>query len=66
MSVRTRKKIPKIVIRDGKPIAVILDINEYEELLEKIDDTEDLQMLRDMRKKALKFRKFEDFLEDRN
>jgi hypothetical protein len=31
----TKKKAPDIVFRDGKPVAVILNIDEYQELLEQ-------------------------------
>ena len=55
----------EIVLRDGKPAAVILDIDEYEEMLERLEDIEDLKTLQEMREKPLKFRKLEDFLEER-
>ncbi len=55
-------KNPSIVLKDGEPTAVILDINEYRELLERLEDDEDLRILEKMRKKALTFRKLEDFL----
>jgi len=55
---------PDIVFKDGKPSAVILDIKEYEQMLERLEDAEDLKALRSMRKKSLKFKKLEDFLEE--
>jgi len=64
MSLQTRRKPLDIVIRNGKPAAVILDINEYEEMLERLEDAEDLKMLREMRKRPLKFRKLEEFLKE--
>ena len=51
-------------IRGGKPAAVILDIDEYREMLERLEDMEDLKMLEDMRKKPLKFRALDDFLKE--
>jgi hypothetical protein len=36
---------PEIVVRDGKPVAVILDIDVYEELLEQVEGVEDLEYL---------------------
>ena len=51
-------------MRGGKPTAVILSIDEYRKLLERLEDVEDLKTLRAMRKKPLRFRKFEDFLKD--
>ena len=55
----TRRK-PQIVLKDGKPSAVILDIGEYEEMLERLEDVEDLRWLRKMKKKPVKARDFED------
>ena len=58
------KRGPEIIVRDGKPRAVILDIDEYQELLERLEDVEDLKMLQEMRQQQLSFRKLEDFLEE--
>jgi PHD/YefM family antitoxin component YafN of YafNO toxin-antitoxin module len=52
------------VLREGKPSAIILDIDEYQEMLEKLEDFEDLKMLEEMRKKPLKFKKLDDFLKE--
>jgi PHD/YefM family antitoxin component YafN of YafNO toxin-antitoxin module len=59
-----KRKAPEIVLRKGKPAAVILDINEYREMLERLEDMEDLQMLEDMRSTSLKFRSLEEFLKE--
>lgn len=64
MKARRNRKDPEIVMRGGKPTAVILSIEEYRNLLERLEDAEDLKTLRSMRKKPLKFRKLEDFLKD--
>ncbi len=64
MRSNTRNKLPQLVIREGKPVAVILDIDEYQEMLERLEDAEDIKMLNEMRKKPLKFRKLDDFLEE--
>ncbi len=56
------RKSPAIVYEDGKPSAVILDIDEYEELLERAEDVEDLQALQDMRRRPLEFRTLGEFL----
>jgi len=58
------RKTPEIVFRKGKPKSVILDIDYYQELLEKLEDFKDLQELEEMRKKPLKFRKFDDFMRE--
>lgn len=65
MKARRKSKHPEVILRRGKPSAVILDINDYQEMLERLDDADDLKMLQEMRKKPLKFRKLEDFLEER-
>jgi len=61
-----KKKTPEIVLRNGKPAAVILDINEYQEMLERLEDAEDLKTLKAMRKKPLKFRRLGEFLKEYN
>ncbi|MBI4384094.1 MAG: type II toxin-antitoxin system Phd/YefM family antitoxin [Nitrospinae bacterium] len=66
MSSKTKKKKPEIVLRNGKPAAVILDIADYRRMLERLEDTEDLKDLEALRKRPLKFRRFEDFLDQEN
>lgn len=61
---KNKRKTPQVVIQKGKPTAVILDIDEYREMLERLEDIEDLKMLKEMRRKPLKFKKIEDFLEE--
>ena len=64
MRSRAKKKAPDIILREGKPVAVILDIDGYQELLEQLEDKHDLKLLEEMRKRPLKFRKLEDFLKE--
>jgi len=64
MSGKTKRKAPEIILREGKPAAVILDIDEYREMLERLEDVEDLKMLKRMRKQKLQFRKLDDFLKE--
>jgi PHD/YefM family antitoxin component YafN of YafNO toxin-antitoxin module len=61
---KQKKKAPEIVLREGKPAAVILDIEEYREMLERLEDMEDLNMLEQMRKTPLKFRRLNEFLKE--
>ena len=61
---KARRRSPEIIVKDGRPRAVILDIDEYQEMLERLEDIDDLKMLEEMRKKPLKFRKLEEFLEE--
>ena len=63
MKSKPQKKAPEIVLRGGNPAAVILDIEEYREMPERLEDMEDLKMLEEMRKRPLKFKKLETFLE---
>ncbi len=56
------QQAPQIVYEDGKPVAVILDIDVYREMLERLEDAEDLQMLEEMRSKPLSFRTVDGFL----
>lgn len=52
---KRKRKDPEIVMRGGKPAAVILDIDEYRELLERVEDADDLKMLKQMsRQEAFK------------
>jgi PHD/YefM family antitoxin component YafN of YafNO toxin-antitoxin module len=64
MKSKTKRKAPEIILREGKPSAVILDIDEYRNMLERLEDLEDLNRLKEMRKRPLKFRKLEDFLRE--
>lgn len=66
MKVKTKKKPPGIVIRDSKPVAVILHIAEYQEILERLEDVEDLRMLQAMKKRPLHFRKLNEYLKEYN
>ena len=61
---RANRKKPEIILRDGKPRAVIVDIQEYQEMLERLEDAEDLRVLEEMRKKPLNFKRLEDFLNE--
>ena len=64
MTDRAKRRAPELVLSEGKPTAVILDIDEYQEMLERLEDAEDLKTLEEMRKKPLRFRKLDDFLEE--
>ncbi len=61
---KPKRKPPEIVLRNGKPAAVILDIGEYREMLERLEDAADLRALAEMRKKPLMFKRLEDFLRE--
>jgi len=57
---------PQVVMRNGRPDAVIIDIKDYQKLLERLEDKEDLADLIKMRKGSLRFRKFDEFLAEHN
>jgi PHD/YefM family antitoxin component YafN of YafNO toxin-antitoxin module len=59
MKGKSKRKAPEIILRGGKPAAVILAIDQYQEILERLDDVEDLGILQKMRERPLKFRKLE-------
>ncbi len=58
----TQPKEPEIILRNGKPVAVILDIEVYQEMLEQIEAKEDLEALSQMRQNPLEFCSLDDFL----
>ena len=66
MTAKAKRKAPEIVLREGKPAAVILDIDQYREMLERLEDAEDLKMLERMKKKPLSFKSLDDFLNEYN
>ena len=60
-----KMKRPDIVYRNGKPAAVIVELDEYEELLEQIEDAEDLAYLKELRSRPLEFVTLGDLLKER-
>jgi prevent-host-death family protein len=57
---------PEIVTRNGKPVSVIIPLKEYQELLERAEDVEDVAWLKRARKKKLRYRSLEEYLTERN
>lgn len=47
---------PQIVLRNGKPQAVVLDIKEYKYLLEAAEENEDLAELKRIKKSKTHFK----------
>jgi PHD/YefM family antitoxin component YafN of YafNO toxin-antitoxin module len=56
---------PEIITRKGKPVSVILPIKDYEELLERVEDAEDITWLKRARRKPLHYRPLENYLAER-
>jgi prevent-host-death family protein len=61
---KAKRKQPQVVLKNGKPSAVILDIKDYREILERLEDAHDLRQLRQMRSRRMKFRPLEEVLKD--
>ena len=57
---------PEIITRNGKPVSVIIPLKEYQELLERAEDAEDVAWLKRARKKKLRYRPLEEYLTKRN
>ncbi|HEY1717206.1 MAG TPA: type II toxin-antitoxin system prevent-host-death family antitoxin [Verrucomicrobiae bacterium] len=53
---------PEIVTRKGKPVSVILPIKDYEELIERAEDADDVAWLKQARRKPLRYRPLADYL----
>jgi hypothetical protein len=56
---------PEIVTRKGKPVSVILPIEDYQGLLERAEDAEDVAWLKQARRKKLYYRSIEDYVAER-
>jgi prevent-host-death family protein len=61
---KAKRKKPQVILKNGKPNAVILDIKDYQEMLERLEDAHDLKQLRRMRSRPMKFRLLEEVLKD--
>lgn len=57
--------MPEIVTRRDKRVSVIIPIKDYEELLQRVEDAEDVAWLKRARKKPLHYRPLEDYLAER-
>jgi PHD/YefM family antitoxin component YafN of YafNO toxin-antitoxin module len=57
---------PEIVTRKGKPVSVIIPIKDYEELLERVEDADDVAWLKRARRKPLHYRPLKEYLAERN
>jgi PHD/YefM family antitoxin component YafN of YafNO toxin-antitoxin module len=57
---------PEIVTRKGKAVSVIIPIKDYEELLERLEDRDDVAWLKRARRKPLRYRPVAEYLAERN
>jgi len=53
---------PEIVTLKGKPVAVVIPIKDYQELLERMEDAEDKALLKRSGRQPLHYRPLEDYL----
>ena len=65
-SMKATRRKPQIVTRNGKPVSVIIPIKDYEELLERVEDAEDVAWLKQARGGKLEYRPLEEYLAKRN
>ncbi|MDK9700603.1 MAG: type II toxin-antitoxin system Phd/YefM family antitoxin [bacterium] len=56
---------PEIVYHKGKPSKVILEIDVYEEMLERLEDQVDLEELRKRKAEPQTVRSFDEYLNSR-
>lgn len=61
---KDKKSEPEFIVKNGKPTAVIINIDDYLEMLERLEDIEDIKALDEARKGQLSFRTLDDFLKD--
>jgi len=55
---------PEIIVTRGKPSAVIIPLDEYRDMLARLEDAEDSKILTRLRKKPLRFRSLDAFLKE--
>ena len=65
-TMKATNREPELVTRNGKPVSVVLPIKEYQELLERAQDSEDVAWLKRARRKKLHYQPLEDYLAKRN
>ena len=62
---KARLANPEVVLRDGKPVSVIIRFKDYQELLERLEDAQDTEWLKKLRRKPRKYRPLEEYLAER-
>lgn len=61
---QTKMPEPEIITRKGKAVSVIVPIEIYQEMLERLEDADDIAWLKEAREKPQSFRNLEDVLAD--
>ena len=54
---KVERKNPEVIIKDGRPAAVIINIDEYQEMVERLGDAELLAMIENIRGNPSEFDK---------
>jgi len=57
---------PDFIYRNNKAVAAIIDIDVFNEIIEKFEDDEDVAFLKKARNKTMEFRNFKDYLAERH
>ena len=57
-------KEPRLIYENGRPVEVILNIDDYGRLLEALEDREDLAYLETLKTEPKSFQSFEDFMKE--
>ncbi|PZC47110.1 MAG: Antitoxin component YafN of the YafNO toxin-antitoxin module, PHD/YefM family [Chloroflexi bacterium] len=60
--VDARKRPLQVIVENGEPAAVVVPIDEYEEMIERLEDAEDIEELARLRAGPRSSRKLEEFL----
>ena len=60
------KTRPQVIMKNGVPDAVIVDIADYRNLLQRLQDKEDIDDLEKIRRGSLRFRGFDDLIDEHN
>ncbi len=69
MPIKTKKRTirtPEVIYRNNKPVSVIIDVDEYNNMLERLEDIEDLKFIENLKREKLKFKRLDDFLTEYN
>ncbi len=53
---------PRIIVKNGRPKSVVLDIKDYKRLIGLVEDREDLIELKRIKKSKTSFRELNDYL----
>ena len=63
-AMKTKMPEPEIITRKGKVVSVIVPIEVYQEIVERLEDADDIEWLKKARKKPQSYRKLDEVLAD--